>query len=345
MAANRCFEGKSAHRCAFEHYLRTGQRLTTVEWLDGQERKFNPYHDELGRFTSPPGVSVSWGSHQRRRDRPRAYPEQPSSSHQSNPTAASRESGQPTTVGPTEDDAGFRSELVANATAAGGHAETYFELNRRQAGLNRLREAAGPAPSDKERADLDHFQARLDADRRRLDQREWVIDREAFEIFRAGNPLADLGAAGINVASGQAELRDVLAIAALAPIGKFGKVVGEAASPIVRDVVQLGGAHGVVRNFRGLHSHHIPPKKISPLGHNEGPAIAMLPADHRRTLSYGRKKDARAHQIKQKRLIDSGDFAAAQQMDIDDIKLLFGEKYDDAIDQMLKYTQKIGLRK
>lgn len=46
---------KSAHDRAYEHYLRTGERFTTVQWLE-RERKFNPYHDpEDGRFTFAPG--------------------------------------------------------------------------------------------------------------------------------------------------------------------------------------------------------------------------------------------------------------------------------------------------
>lgn len=46
---------KSANRAAFDHYLRTGLRLTAAEWL-AKELKFNPYHDpENGRFTFAPG--------------------------------------------------------------------------------------------------------------------------------------------------------------------------------------------------------------------------------------------------------------------------------------------------
>jgi hypothetical protein len=43
---------KSAERLAFEHYLRTGQRIEP----NAVERKFNPYHDPRnGRFTFAPG--------------------------------------------------------------------------------------------------------------------------------------------------------------------------------------------------------------------------------------------------------------------------------------------------
>lgn len=40
-------QSKSANERAFEHYLRTGERLTAAQW----ERKYNTQHDELGRFT------------------------------------------------------------------------------------------------------------------------------------------------------------------------------------------------------------------------------------------------------------------------------------------------------
>lgn len=49
-------EKKSAERLAFEHYLRTGRRLSPQAWGQGVEHKFNPYHDPRnGRFTFAPG--------------------------------------------------------------------------------------------------------------------------------------------------------------------------------------------------------------------------------------------------------------------------------------------------
>lgn len=49
-------ETKSAERLAFEHYLRTGRRLSPQVWGQGVEHKFNPYHDPRnGRFTFAPG--------------------------------------------------------------------------------------------------------------------------------------------------------------------------------------------------------------------------------------------------------------------------------------------------
>jgi hypothetical protein len=49
-------ETKSAERLAFEHYLRTGQRLSPQAWRQEVEHKFNPYHDSRnGSFTFAPG--------------------------------------------------------------------------------------------------------------------------------------------------------------------------------------------------------------------------------------------------------------------------------------------------
>jgi hypothetical protein len=44
------------------HYLRTGLWADAEPLIEAVERKFNPYHDEIGRFTSPPGVTVSYGN-------------------------------------------------------------------------------------------------------------------------------------------------------------------------------------------------------------------------------------------------------------------------------------------
>jgi hypothetical protein len=56
MSARALPELKSADRATFDHYLRTGERFTGDEWVDRLEAKFNPYHDELGRFTTALGA-------------------------------------------------------------------------------------------------------------------------------------------------------------------------------------------------------------------------------------------------------------------------------------------------
>jgi filamentous hemagglutinin len=94
----------------------------------------------------------------------------------------------------------------------------------------------------------------------------------------------------------------------------------------------------------GLDSHHCPAKdcyKGNLLSSKDGPAIKIDPADHRKTASYGSSPEAKAYRQKQKELVDQGKFKEAQQMDVDDIRSKFGNKYDDAIKQMTEYTETI----
>lgn len=107
-------------------------------------------------------------------------------------------------------------------------------------------------------------------------------------------------------------------------------------------ILQLGGAHRTVKRTPGYHSHHMPAKSVSPIPEGDGPAIAMRPADHRATLSYGNSREARAHRAKQDTLIKQGDFAAALQKDIDDNTKKFGDTYNEATAQMLKYARDRG---
>jgi hypothetical protein len=74
---------KSASDLAFEHYLRTGQRLTAAEFASAREVKYNHNHDELGRFT------FAWNRASGRRtpDRIRASAAKPSSHVRAHPTA------------------------------------------------------------------------------------------------------------------------------------------------------------------------------------------------------------------------------------------------------------------
>ena len=64
--------------------------------------------------------------------------------------------------------------------------------------------------------------------------------------------------------------------------------------------------------------------------------------DHRLTASWGNSREARAYRQSQAELISQGDFRGAQQLDINDFRAKFGNRYDDAIQQMLKYSQGKG---
>jgi hypothetical protein len=368
MPFNYQTERKSIHQLVFIHYLRTGERLTNSEWLARYERKFNPYHDEWGRFTSPPGASVSWGAYggprgaqpvaRRGGGAARAASSASAVSGVSDgevrPTGGRRNAENPSAQPPKASANGFRSDLVRNAVAPQtSHAETSFELRRRQAHLNSLRQEVGPNPDPITKADLDDFQKRLDADRARLDENvRRFVDPQTNELLRAGLAPTDILAGAINIASGDGELRDYLSVAGAVPVGVairkldwLGKLptVTQTVDGAAREIVQLGGPHWKVRLLPKYHSHHIPSKWVSPLREGEGPAIAMLPKDHQATLSYGSGPKAVAHRKAQAELIEKGNFRAAQQLDIDDIKQKFPGRYDKSMDQMLKDQQDRGL--
>lgn len=111
------------------------------------------------------------------------------------------------------------------------------------------------------------------------------------------------------------------------------------------DGTPRGGAHGEVKGVPGRESHHVPPDAISPLPTSVGPSISMETGDHRQTAGWGSSREARAYRQEQERLIGAGDFQAAQDMGIRDIQAKFGQKYDQLIEQMIKYTEQLGLRK
>ena len=81
----------------------------------------------------------------------------------------------------------------------------------------------------------------------------------------------------------------------------------------------------------------MPADSVSPIPHNAGPAIWMETADHALTASYGPFEYAAAWRAQQQALTESGRFMDALQMDIDNIRNLFGSKYDEGIQQMLDY--------
>jgi hypothetical protein len=105
-----------------------------------------------------------------------------------------------------------------------------------------------------------------------------------------------------------------------------------------------GGSYGeVYKEGEGekYEVHHMPADSTTNLERNDGPAIKMEKEDHRQTASCGSSRDAREYRAQQKELIDQGKFKEALQMDIDDIHDKFGDKYDDAIEEMLDYVNKL----
>ena len=74
----------------------------------------------------------------------------------------------------------------------------------------------------------------------------------------------------------------------------------------------------------------------------ELPAIKMTAEDHAMTASFRNSSKAVLYRAKQEAFIASGNMHAAIQMDIDDIRMLFGDKYDKAIAEALVYAAQKG---
>lgn len=361
-------EHKSAHRLAFSHYLRTGERLTNDEWILRYERKFNPYHDAQGRFTSPPGVTVSYGSHPENGDRPnygkndgvtrtrsassttrQPLPKPSAASNRVTKTPARNATTQ--SGGPNET---FRSSAVRNSTVVqSGPAATDFDLRNRQASLDAFRRWRGAKATPEELADMADIQKRLDSDRARLeDITRRVVDPETVEVLRA-LPPADTLAATINIARGKGTLRDgisvITSVPFIGPLGKLAKlaIAGRSARELAEsaEVIQLGGAYRDIRGIPGHEAHHSLGQAVSPLSEGDGPAIVMLKADHRALVTSKGGLKSRVFRKLQAKYIAKGDFNAAMQMDIAHIRLLFGNKYDDAIAQMLRHSKERGIIK
>ena len=108
--------------------------------------------------------------------------------------------------------------------------------------------------------------------------------------------------------------------------------------------VKGGGSYREIKKYADGEKHevhHVPAKssyELSSLSFEDGPAIKMEKADHRKTASCGNSREAREYCAKQKEYIDEGKFRDALQMDIDDIHEKFGDKYDKEISEMLEYV-------
>lgn len=100
--------------------------------------------------------------------------------------------------------------------------------------------------------------------------------------------------------------------------------------------VYQGGRYGQLSAGGGLERHHLIANKVSSYSEAKGPAIQMEILDHRATASWGRGAAAVRYRAAQKALVDKGDTAGAIWMDIQDIRLNFGSKYDEAIMQALR---------
>lgn len=140
-------------------------------------------------------------------------------------------------------------------------------------------------------------------------------------------------------------------------IGEKGNIEfdSEEESPKI-DKDSIEGKNGDSYNELKAEGHgwnHVPPEEVhhtpaweamesaTKVEYGDCPAIAMEKNDHKQTASYGSSIDAREYRAEQARLIKEGKFEDAVQMDIDDIQEKFGDKYNDAINQMKEYVQEL----
>ena len=85
----------------------------------------------------------------------------------------------------------------------------------------------------------------------------------------------------------------------------------------------------------------MPADSSSHLERCDGPAIVMDYDDNRQTASCGNSREAQEYRTKQQELIEQGKFREAFQMDVDDLREKFGNKYDEAISKAEKYLDQL----
>jgi hypothetical protein len=118
--------------------------------------------------------------------------------------------------------------------------------------------------------------------------------------------------------------------------------VGSSEGVDVNDVNEkAGGAYKDLPARPGHEKHHVPAHDSTEIPFNDGPCIVMDKADHRETASCGNSREAREYREKQRELINEGKFDEALQMDIDDVRSKFGDKYDEAIAQAKEYVEEL----
>ncbi|MEJ6014589.1 hypothetical protein WG936_12210, partial [Corynebacterium sp. H127] len=81
------------------------------------------------------------------------------------------------------------------------------------------------------------------------------------------------------------------------------------------------------------------------LSEYKGPAIQMLPEDHKRTLSYGQSPEAAAYRARQEELIREGKIDKIYEIEYNRLEELFPGKYTAALNEMLDYALSKGYMK
>lgn len=113
-----------------------------------------------------------------------------------------------------------------------------------------------------------------------------------------------------------------------------------------------GGRHSSIRKGGNSYtppreSHHMPADSAytsvsgKPVSSGSKPTIQMDKADHEQTASWGNSRESQAYKKRQSSLIKQGKrgYFMAMMMDIADVRAKFGDKYDEAIAQMLAWAK------
>ncbi|MFK8267169.1 hypothetical protein [Capnocytophaga cynodegmi] len=87
--------------------------------------------------------------------------------------------------------------------------------------------------------------------------------------------------------------------------------------------------------------HHMPSQYSGNKGSNGG-AITMITDDHKQTASWDNIDGSKEYRQKQKELIEQGEFQEAFEMDVRDVREKFGDKYDEAIEQLRDWYKENG---
>ena len=179
--------------------------------------------------------------------------------------------------------------------------------------------------------------------------RPWVTSERPAEVDEKALLEADIDAilegesGGVDVAGDNA-IEEFSCDEPFAEEEYYEKPTDKAKNEIEQETYKTGGSYREVKEHSSGETHevhHMPSDDASTLERNDGPCIKMEKEDHRETASYGNSREARAYRAKQRELIEQGKFKEAQQMDIDDIREKFGDKYDEEIKQMEEYTKKL----
>lgn len=113
-----------------------------------------------------------------------------------------------------------------------------------------------------------------------------------------------------------------------------------------------GGRHSSIRKGGSTYtppreSHHMPADSAytsingKPVSSGSKPTIQMDKADHEQTANWGNSRESQAYKKRQSSLMKQGKrgYLMAMMMDIADVRAKFGDKYDEAIAQMIAWAK------